>query len=147
LGKQPNEGDAILAFDEIAGLIASPHAELLCRGNYVNRRGVRGYYIQVKCADHWCKVSISHVDRNYSRLTIDELDALDGSRLESAVTSIPIPAIVSAFEVASRTNGTLNKYSNASGIEGLWAEFLHDGSWYMVSVSHVDVPARPAPRI
>jgi hypothetical protein len=36
--------------EEVADLIVSPQAETLLRGNYVNKRGVRGYFVQIKVA-------------------------------------------------------------------------------------------------
>lgn len=48
---------------EAADLILLTEAELLLLGTYVNRRGVRGYFVQIKCGNHWCKVSVSHAER------------------------------------------------------------------------------------
>jgi hypothetical protein len=58
-----------MTIDEIADLLVSPEAELLPTGNYLNRRGVLGYFMQVKCGAHWCKVSVSHAERNSDRTT------------------------------------------------------------------------------
>jgi len=30
-------------------------------------------------------------------------------------------------------------------VPGVWAEFRYDTNWYMISVSHVDIPARATP--
>ena len=71
----PHAGDSEnLTLNEVADLIDSRNAELLRWGNYLNRRGIRGYYMQVKCGDHWCKISVSHADRHADRITVNELD-------------------------------------------------------------------------
>ena len=55
----------MLTLSEVADLLISPHAEQLCHGNYTNRRNIRGYYVQLKCGNHWCKAEI-HVYTNSS---------------------------------------------------------------------------------
>lgn len=37
-----------MTLNEIADLIISPEAEHVASGNYLNRRGVRGYYLQLR---------------------------------------------------------------------------------------------------
>jgi hypothetical protein len=86
-------------------------------------------------------VSVSNVDHHSNRLTIAELDAIDPSSLEPSVT-IPISAIASVLKIASTKELLLRKYMSSSGVEGLWTEFPQNGSWYMISVSHIDVPTR-----
>ena len=127
---------------EVADLIDSPRTEWLCRGNYVNRRGVRGYYIQVRAGNCWCRVSVSDADNHADRLTVAELDEIDSTHLGPEVI-IPRLAISSAVRTASEQNVPVNRYVNRNGVEGIWAEFCIDGSWYMLSVSHIDVPVRP----
>ena len=58
-----------MTLHEVADLIVSPQAETLLRGNYVNKRGVRGYFVQIKCGNHWCKVSVSNADHHSARVT------------------------------------------------------------------------------
>jgi hypothetical protein len=48
-----------------------------------------GYYVQLKCGNHWCKVSISHADRHSARITAEELEAIDHNALQPSVV-IPI---------------------------------------------------------
>lgn len=130
-----------MTIDEIAELLLSAEAEVLPAGNYVNRRGVLGYFMQVKCGAHWCKVSVSHVERHSDRTTARELNELDPRTLKATV-GIPSEAIAHALKSSNGRIANLNTYENASGIEGLWTEFCLDGNWYMVSVSHIDLPAR-----
>jgi hypothetical protein len=126
--------------DEIADLLLSPEAEFLPAGNYVNRRGVVGYFMQVKCGDHWCKVSVSHVERHFERTTASELNEIDPRTLRPTV-AIPAETIANALKSSEGRKAPLNTYENASGIEGLWTEFYFEGHWYMVGVSHIDLPA------
>jgi hypothetical protein len=130
-----------MTIDEIAELLVSAEGELLPAGNYVNRRGVLGYFMQVKCGAHWCKVSVSHVERHCDRTTAKELNEIDLKTLKPAVV-IPAQSIADALKSSEGRRARLDKYENASGIEGLWTEFYFDGNWYMVSVSHIDLPAR-----
>ena len=88
-----------MTLSEVADLIISPEAEFLMRGNYVNRRGVRGYFVQIKCGNHWCKVSVSDADYHSGRITVGELDALNGSMLQTAVV-IPARSLYWAFKSA-----------------------------------------------
>jgi|ERR1700674_2871936 len=130
-----------MTIDEIAELLLSAEGELLPAGNYVNRRGVLGYFMQVKCGSHWCKVSVSHAERHSDRTTARELNEIDPRTLKPAVV-IPAQSIADALKSSEGRRARLDKYENASGIEGLWTEFCFDGNWYMVSVSHIDLPAR-----
>ena len=133
-----------MTLPEVADLIDSPLTEWLCRGNYINRRGIRGYYIQVKCGNYWCKVSVSAADLHADRLTVDELDEIDSTQLAQEVI-IPRLSISYAIRTASEQGVSVNQYLNRKGIEGIWADFFLDGNWYMVSVSHIDVPTHPTP--
>ncbi len=133
-----------MTLSEVADLITSPEAEFLMRGNYVNKRGVRGYFVQIKCGNHWCKVSVSNADHHSNRVTVDELDSLHASMLESAVI-IPPESLSSAFKSAAASSATVRSYLNSAGVEGIWAAFYYAGNWYMVSVSHVDVPVYATP--
>jgi hypothetical protein len=134
-----------MTLDEIADLIASAEAKQISSGNYHNQRGIRGYFVQVKCGNHWCKVSVSHADKHSDRIRLEELNELDSSAVRPAVT-IPVQSISSAIRSAANRDAPLHRYRNSSDIDGVWAEFHHNGNWYMVSVSHIDVPvfAKPA---
>jgi hypothetical protein len=127
--------------DEIAYLLLSPEAEFLPAGNYVNRRGVVGYFMQVKCGNHWCKVSVSNVESDLDRTGARELHEIDPRTLRPTVT-IPIEAMAGALKSPAGRMAPINTYENASGIEGIWTEFYFEGHWYMVGVSHIDLPAR-----
>jgi hypothetical protein len=133
-----------VTLDEVADLIAAPASELLSTGNYVNRRGILGYFMQVKCGDHWCKVSVSHAERHSDRLSVEELDRIDPTNLRPAVI-IPVPSISAALRSSAGRDTPINTYLNAAGIEGIWAEFRFEGNWYMLSVSHIDVPTHASP--
>ena len=130
-----------MTIDEIADLLVSPEAELLPTGNYLNRRGVLGYFMQVKCGAHWCKVSVSHAERHSDRTTAKELNEINPQSLKPTV-AIPVQSIAEAFRSVAGRKAQLNTYENASGIEGIWTEFHFEGNWYMTSVSHIDLPAR-----
>lgn len=132
-----------MTLNEVADLISSPETERLTCGNYMNRRDARGYYLQVKCGDHWCKVSVSHADRHSERITADELHEIDRSTLQPIV--IPTDSISSALRSQAAEAASLSKYENSSAVEGMWAEFYHNGHWYMISVSSIDIQvyARP----
>lgn len=130
-----------MTLNEVADLIDAPDAESLCWGNYKNRRGVRGYYQQTKCGNHWCKISVSNVDRHSDRLTVGELDDIDINALDRT-TKIPRLSISYALRWASeRDDVAVERYVNAADVEGIWSEFSYGNNWYMVSVSHVNVPA------
>ena len=116
----------------------------LPRQLYTNRRNIRGYYVQLKCGNHWCKVSISHADKHSARITAEELEAIDHNTLQPSVV-IPIASISSALKSSSGEQAEMHSYTNSSGVEGNWAEFYSKGNWYMISVSHVDVPAFASP--
>ncbi len=128
-----------MTLNEVADLIISPQAETLLRGNYVNKRGVRGYFVQIKCGNHWCKVSVSNADHHSARVTVEELDSIDSAMLEPAVL-VPTSSISEALKSHTAQHAPVNTYLNGADIEGIWAEFRHAANWYMVSVSHIDVP-------
>jgi hypothetical protein len=129
-----------MTIGEIADLLLSAEAEFLPSGNYVNRRGVLGYFMQIKSGRNWCKVSVSHVERHSDRTTAKELNEIDPRTLK-VVVGIPVEAIANALKSSEGKKAHLHVYENASGIEGLWTEFCVEENWYMVSVSHVDLPA------
>lgn len=131
----------MLTSDEIAELLLSAEAEILPAGNYVNRRGILGYFMQVKCGTHWSKVSVSHAERHSDRTTAKELNEIDPRTLRPTV-AIPLQSIAEALKSPQGRTAALDTYENASGIEGIWTEFHFEGNWYMVSVSHIDLPAR-----
>ena len=133
-----------MTLNEVADLIVSPEAESLSCGNYLNRRGIRGYYLQLKCGNNWCKISVSHADRHSDRITVVELDEIDLSTLQPALV-IPVSSISTALKSSAAEQASIEIYLNNSAVEGVWAEFYHNGNWYMVSVSHVDVPAYAKP--
>lgn len=133
-----------MTLKEVADLIESLDATPLVWGNYFNRRNVRGYYLQTKCGFHWCKISVSHADHHSNRITIDELDAINTEMLDGKLV-IPTHSIVSALRSTSAEEIQVNKYLNSTYVEGIWAEFHHAHSWYMVSVSHIDMPLKAKP--
>lgn len=130
-----------MTMDEIADLFVSPEAETLPRGNYLNRRGVLGYFMQVKCGTHWCKVSVSHAECHSDRTTLQELNEINPLTLRPTIV-IPDQSIAAAFRSVAGRQARLKTYENASGIEGIWTEFHFEENWYMVSVSHIDLPTR-----
>jgi hypothetical protein len=136
-----NRGSPV-TLNEVADLVVSPEAEALSRGNYLNRRGILGYYLQLKCGSNWCKVSVSHADRH--RTTVTELDEIDPNTLQPAVI-IPVSSIAAALKSPAAEQAPTSSYLNNAGVEGIWAEFYYQGNWYMVGVSHVDVPAYATP--
>src|SRR5436305_372739 len=133
-----------MTLNEVADLIDSRNAELLRWGNYLNRRGVRGYYMQMKCGDHWCKISVSDADRHADRITVNELDEI-GADVQEDTTKIPRISISFALRTAGHLEEVaVNRYLNSAGVEGIWSEFYFESNWYMVSVSHIDVPVYAA---
>ena len=132
-----------MTLNEVADLISSTAAELLMNGNYLNRRGIRGYCAQFKCGHHWCKVSVSHADQHSARISLKEFDDLATTTLLPAVT-IPLASIAAALRSSAAEAASIGSYFNDSGIEGIWAEFYFQGNWYMIAVSHIDVPALAA---
>jgi hypothetical protein len=132
-----------MTLNEVADLIISPEAERLACGNYTNRRGVRGYYLQVKCGNQWCKVSVSHAERHSDRITAEELHEIDRSTLQAIV--IPTDSISLALRSRAAEAASLIKYENSTAVEGMWAEFCHNGHWYMISVSSIDTQVRARP--
>jgi uncharacterized protein (DUF1015 family) len=48
--------------------------------------------------------------------------------------------VADALKSFTGQHASLHSYENASGIQGKWTEFYMDGNWYMISISHVDVP-------
>jgi hypothetical protein len=133
-----------MTLNEVADLIVSPEAEALSRGNYLNRRGIPGYYLQLKCGSNWCKVSVSHANRHSDRTTVTELDEIDPNTVRHA-DIIPVSSISAALKSPAAEQAPISSYFNNVGVEGIWGEFYYQGNWYMVSVSHVDVPAYATP--
>jgi hypothetical protein len=78
---------------------------------------------------------------SFERTTASELNEIDPRTLRPTVT-IPAETIANALKSSEGRKAPLNTYENASGIEGLWTEFYFEGHWYMVGVSHIDLPAR-----
>lgn len=130
-----------MTLDEVGDLLVSELTETIAKGNYTNRRGVLGYYLKTKSGQHWCKVSVSHAERHADRTSLEELNAIEPGSLGEAV-GIPTQSISLALKSSIAREAPLQKYENVNGIEGLWAEFQYQGNWYMVSVSHIDIPAR-----
>src|SRR5260370_41872815 len=95
--------------DEIAELLLSAEGELLPAGNYVNRRGVLGYFMQVKCGAHWCKVSVSHVERHSDRTTAKELNEIDPRTLRPTVI-IPVQSIADTLKSSQGRKALVNTY-------------------------------------
>lgn len=137
---RPIAASCPVSLNEIADLITAPAARILFDGNYWNRRGIRGYYVQIKCGNQWCKVSVSHAEHGLHRIMVEELDEIDAVTLEPTIR-IPLSQISVAFRSRAAEQALVHDYMNSSGIKGIWAEFYRDGHWYMVSVSHIDVPA------
>lgn len=133
-----------MTLNEIGDLIISQEAEELSHGNYVNRREIRGYYAQVKCGNHWCKISVSHADHHSGRITVAELDTIDPTALLPGVV-IPVSCLATALKSQTAEETSIHVYFNSAGIEGIWAEFHYNRNWYMISVSHVNVPAKATP--
>lgn len=127
-----------MTLNEVGDLILAPGAEVLLFGNYVNRRGIRGYFVQIKCGNNWCKVSVSNADRHAARITVGELDGIDATMLQHSV--IPNSFVSGALKSRVAEETAVNIYVNSAAVEGVWAEFHYEGNWYMVSVSHIDVP-------
>lgn len=69
---------------------------------------------------------------------------IDPTTLQPSLV-IPASSISVALKSSAGERATIESYFNNSAVEGVWAEFYHNGNWYMVSVSHVDVPARAKP--
>ena len=101
-----------MTIDEIADLLLSPEAELLPASNYVNRRGVLGYFLQVKCGAYWCKASVSHVERHSDRTTVKELSEINAKTLKPAV-AIPVQSLAHALKSTQGRTANLNTYENA----------------------------------
>ena len=62
-----------------------------------------------------------------------------------ASTAIPARSLWRAFNSTDASNAAIHPYENRAGIAGIWAEFHHDENWYMVGVSHIDVPVKATP--
>ena len=75
-------------------------------GNYLNRRGIRGYCAQFKCGHHWCKVSVSHADQHSARISLKEFDDLATTTLLPAVT-IPLASIAAALRSSAAEAASL----------------------------------------
>jgi hypothetical protein len=84
---------------------------------------------------------VSHVERHSDRTTAKELNEIDPRTLKPAV-AIPVQSIAEALKSSQGRASQLHTYENTSGIEGIWTEFHFEDNWYMVSVSHIDLPAR-----
>jgi hypothetical protein len=129
-----------MTLSEVADLILSPEAEFLNHGNYTNHRGIQGYFMQVKSGVNWCKISVSHANRHADRISRTELDEIGTLKVEPSVT-IPVDSISAALKSLTAENTAISPYANGSLVHGIWAEFHLEGNWYMISVSHIDVPA------
>lgn len=76
--------------------------------------------------------------------TVAELDEIDPNTVRPAVI-IPVSSISAALKSPAAERAPISSYFNNAGVEGIWAEFHYCGNWYMVSVSHIDVPAYATP--
>jgi hypothetical protein len=128
-----------MTLNEAADLLESSHVHCLSAGNYLNRRGVRGYYVQLKCGSNWCKVSVSNADRHSSRIIVLELDEICLNTRQPELI-IPLSSISAALRSAAAEQAPINNYFNNRSVPGIWSEFFHNGNWYMVSVSHIALP-------
>lgn len=129
-----------MTLSEVADLIIAPEADCLGFGNYANRRGIRGYFVQIRCGNHWCKISVSHAEHHSARITVGELDRINSAMLTPTQFVVPNSSISSALKSCAAQDTVVNTYLNCSNVQGIWAEFYHQGNWYMISVSHIDVP-------
>lgn len=86
---------------------------------------------------------MSHADRHSARITVDELQNIHPGTLIAAAVAIPRDAISAALKSPEAELASIEKYMNNSAVEGIWSEFHHGGNWYMISLSQVEVPARP----
>ena len=59
--------------------------------------------------------------------------------LQPAVV-VPNSSISCALKSRAAEETSINTYLNSAAVEGIWAAFHHEENWYMVSVSHIDVP-------
>jgi len=126
-----------MTLKEIGGLILRPEVECLFSGNYTNRRGIRGYYVQLASTNIWCRVSVSHADRHSDRISVSELEAAHTAVRQTGVF-IPTRSIAKALESEEAQGTPIRTYFNSAGIRGMWAEFYYEGNWYMLNISQVD---------
>jgi hypothetical protein len=80
-------------------------------------------------------------DRHSDRITVVELDRRDRTTLHTALV-IPVSSIVDALKSSDAEQASVETYFNNVAVRGIWAEFYHQGNWYMLSASRIDLPTR-----
>ena len=120
--------------------------EILFDGNYRNRRGIVGYFVQLKCDDHWVRVSVSNVASVHGGMSVAEMDVLTKADL---IAQKPFIVKVRTIGMALRQIGVRGcewkPYENSMFVPGVWLEQEFGGHWYMVSVSRVEGLDRASP--
>jgi len=127
-----------MTISELADFLATDPVALL-NGNYRNRRGHIGYFVQLKCGDHSVKVSVSNVASIISGISPENLDAMTKEDLISeAPFIVPLQRIAKAIHYIGDRGVEWKRYRNANFVPGVWLEEKAGEHWYMVSVSHVE---------
>ncbi len=129
---------AAMTISELADFLSLEPATLF-HGNYRNRRGLIGYFVQLQCGEHWVKVSVSNASSGNGGISRDELGAMTKDDL---IAETPFPVSLRTIAAAIRhiaSRGTEWKpYENAVYVPGVWLEERLTEHWYMVSVSRVE---------
>jgi len=97
--------------------------------------------MQIKCGDHWCKISVSHVEFHPKRISIEELDDIIPTTSDLGI-AISVQSISTAMKSSFGRKAPIHPYINRAGIEGIWTEFCLGENWYMLSVFHIDIPTQ-----
>lgn len=127
-----------MTIDELADFLAAEPGVLL-NGNYRNKRGHIGYFVQLQCGDHWVKVSVSNVVSTQMGISPEKLDAMSKEDLISEKPFIvPLRWIARAIHRIGLRGAEWKSYDNASFVPGVWLEERVGEHWYMVSISRVE---------
>jgi hypothetical protein len=99
---------------EISQALKSPNARVMGAGTYANRRGVKGYKVEIRTPGHWIKLSLP--------------------RRESAVGLSEIAAALGSTEAQVMLD---SDYERRSGSCGHYVTVFSNQQWYLISVSDV----------
>ena len=65
--------------------------------------------------------------RHAARIRVDELDSINAAMLQPALV-ITTSSISGALKSRAAEETTVNTYLNSAAVEGVWADFLHEGA-------------------
>ncbi len=127
-----------MTINELADFLAIEPA-ILFDGNYRNKWGHIGYFVQLQCGEHWVKASVSNVASTHGGISRQELDAMTKEDLlADKPFTISLRTIADTVRRVGLRGTEWKAYQNAVFVPGVWLEEKAGEHWYMVSVSRIE---------